>query len=390
VAAADVLTDLNSLAGGLLGDMAAVQTDRQKAFGYKRAAAIVLSLEQPLESMIGPDGTLAKIKGLGPSSTRIILEAARTGESPSVESAVERSGKAADVVRRRSLRARMLSRATVRRVLAQPAPGLVALSDYRGDLQMHSDWSDGVMSLPVLARACASRGYEYSAVTDHAAGLPIARGMSSDTLIRQHDAIDALNSTGDGSFQLLKGIEANINAEGDLDVTPEERARLDIVLAAPHSRLRVTEDQTARLIRALETPAVHILAHPRGRMSGARAGIVADWPRVFGRAAALGVAIEIDGDPSRQDLDYVLAAEALRAGCLFALDSDAHSPAELVYAETAVAHARLAGIPPARIVNCWPLRELRRWSRERRRRPIGRAASNQAQGAPGRRKTPRG
>src|SRR6185503_6204863 len=105
------------------------------------------------------------------------------------------------------------------------------------------------------------------------------------------------------------------------------------------------DDQTDRLIAAIRNPFVHVLAHPRGRISGSRAGIVANWSRVFRAAAEEGVAIEIDGDPSRQDVDYTLAAQALEAGCLFALDSDAHSTGQLAYAETALAHARLAGIP---------------------------------------------
>src|SRR5262249_43900341 len=105
--------------------------------------------------------------------------------------------------------------------------------------------------------------------------------------------------------------------------------------------------------------------HPRGRITGSRAGIVADWARVFDAASALGVAVEIDGDPARQDLDYELAGMALAAGCLFALDSDAHTTSQLSYVETAIAHARLAAIPPARIVNCWPLERLRAWLADR-------------------------
>jgi putative hydrolase len=101
-------------------------------------------------------------------------------------------------------------------------------------------------------------------------------------------------------------------------------------------------------------------------MSGARAGIAADWNAVFDVAAAERVAVEIDGDPSRQDLDYALAARALSAGCLFALDSDAHTTGQFVYVETALAHARLAGIPPERIVNCWPTDRLLAWLADRR------------------------
>ena len=162
-------------------------------------------------------------------------------------------------------------------------------------------------------------------------------------------------------FRLLQGIEANIDAAGQLDLTDDEAATFDVVLAAPHSRLRRSEDQTDRMLAAVAHPAVRILAHPRGRITGSRAGVIADWHAVFASAADRRVAIEIDGDPARQDLDHTLAAEALAAGCLFALDSDAHTTTQLSYAETALAHARLAGIPAERIVNCWPLDRLLAW-----------------------------
>jgi len=115
------------------------------------------------------------------------------------------------------------------------------------------------------------------------------------------------------------------------------------------------------MIQAVETPSVRILAHPRGRITGSRPGVVADWNDVFAAAAQNAVAIELDGDPSRQDVDYTMARDALAAGCLFALDSDAHTTRQLVYSETALAHARLAGIPSDRIVNCWPTERLLAW-----------------------------
>jgi len=139
---------------------------------------------------------------------------------------------------------------------------------------------------------------------------------------------------------------------------PPELARLEIVVAAPHSALRTDADQTARLLGAISTPGVNILGHPRGRMYGSRPGVSADWAAVFAAAARTNVAIEIDGDPARQDIDYLLARDAVKSGCLFALDSDAHDTPELAYAETAIAHARLAGVPASRVVNCWPLERL--------------------------------
>src|SRR5205085_1424195 len=210
------------------------------------------------------------------------------------------------------------------------------------------------------------RGYSFCGVTDHSYGLPIAGGVSMEKLARQHREIDALNRKYRGRFRLIKGIEANIRADGTVDMQPEELKRLELVVAAPHSALRVAADQTARMVAAVKTNGVHILGHPRGRMYGSRPGVTADWDRVFAAASTTDVAIEIDGDPSRQDVDYELATRAVDAGCLFALDSDAHSTGELRYAETAIAHARLAGVPTERIVNCWETERLLEWLRSRR------------------------
>ena len=123
--------------------------------------------------------------------------------------------------------------------------------------------------------------------------------------------------------------------------------------------------QTARMIAAVRQRSVHILGHPRGRKLSTRPGVTANWDLVFEAAAESGVAIEIDGDPSRQDIDFALAQRAIRAGCLFALDSDAHSSRELEYAETAVAHARLAAIPKAQVINTWEVDKLLVWAAER-------------------------
>jgi putative hydrolase len=120
------------------------------------------------------------------------------------------------------------------------------------------------------------------------------------------------------------------------------------------------------MVGAVSQRGVHILGHPRGRKYGVRPGVAADWDRVFEAAAREGVAVELDGDPRRQDIDHQLAARALAAGCIFACDSDAHAPDEWEFAETAVAHARLAGIPSERIINCWPLDFLLDWAAERR------------------------
>jgi putative hydrolase len=353
--------DVNAVVGGYLRDLAFAQSSEQKMFGYKRAAAAILSLDLPLTELVAADGTLPRISGIGPGSTRVIREILETGASATVERAIDQSERRADIERRRRLRRHFLSRAEVRRILGDSTCGGPDVAQYRGDLQMHSEWSDGVPTVDEIAEACVARRYQYAAVTDHSYGLKIARGMSMAQAAAQRRAIEGVNARYGGQFRLLQGIEANIDTAGHLDLTPDEAATFDVVLAAPHSRLRKDEDQTERMTTAVQHSAVRILAHPRGRISGSRAGVRADWTAVFEAARRRGVAIELDGDPSRQDLDFTLAREALARGCLFALDSDAHTTAQLSYAENALAHARMAGIPADRIVNCWPLERLLAW-----------------------------
>ncbi len=353
--------DVNAVVGGYLRDLAFAQSSQQKMFGYKRAAAAILGLEVPLTELVGPDGALPRIAGIGPGSARIIREVLDTGESRTVEQAIDQSNRRADIQRRRELRRHFLSRAEARRVLSDAAFAGPTLQQYLGDLQMHSQWSDGSPSVQDIAESCLQRGYQYAAITDHSYGLKIAGGMSMAEAAQQRIAIDDVNARYRNQFRLLQGIEANIDAAGQLDLSDGEAGTFDVVLAAPHSRLRRTEDQTERMLAAVTHPAVRILAHPRGRITGSRAGVIANWDALFAAAAQRGVAVEIDGDPARQDLDHTLASRALEAGCVFALDSDAHTTNQLWYAEIAVAHARLAGIPADRIVNCWPYDRLLTW-----------------------------
>jgi histidinol phosphatase-like PHP family hydrolase len=358
--------DTNGTIAALLRDLAAVQTSQQSRWGYKRAAAAIRNLDAPIESYLQPDGTLRKIPHVGPSSTRVIMEVLATGHSEIVERQIAASGRTSEVEKSRGLRRHFLTRAQVLAALADRKLRGPTLDRYRGDLQMHSIWSDGSQTLEEIIKTGITRGYAYSAVTDHSYGLPIAGGISMPELLEQHREIDRLNNVYRARFRLLKGIEANIRADGSLDMEPDELRLLEIVVAAPHSSLRVATDQTARMARAAAAPGVHILGHPRGRMYGSRPGVSADWKAVFVAAAQANVAIEIDGDPARQDVDYDLARLAIDAGCLFALDSDAHGAADFAFAETAVAHARLAGVPIDRVINCWPLDRLLKWASVRR------------------------
>ena len=361
------LDDINAEAAGWLFDLAALQDAEHRRHAYTRAAYAVMGTPHSLRELRDAH-ELQSLRYIGPSSARVLEEVLATGRSATVDAAIAARGAESAVAARRAARRGFLSMAAAETVLASRRPGAVGLADYRGDLQMHSVWSDGGQSLETIVQTGLQLGYQYAAVTDHSYGLPVARGMTMEAASRQHAAIDALNREYDGRFVLLKGIEANILADGATDLTPDERLAFEIVVAAPHSALRGTADQTARMVAAVSQPGVDILGHPRGRKYNGRAGVRADWALVFAAAAANGVAVEIDGSPERQDVDWELAEMAWRAGCLLALDSDGHAPHELLFARLAVAHARLAGIPPDRVVNCWPVSELRAWSASRRER----------------------
>jgi len=164
-------------------------------------------------------------------------------------------------------------------------------------------------------------------------------------------------------LRVLRSLEMNLSPEGDQDMEPEALAGLDLVLGAFHSKLRPTEDQTDRYLRALRNPTFHVLAHPKGRVFNRRLGLSADWPRVFAGAAEEGKALEIDAHPSRQDLDVELLRFARDAGAWISIGTDAHLLRELAYVEFGVALAIRAGLPRERILNYQPLQSVLRWAR---------------------------
>jgi histidinol phosphatase-like PHP family hydrolase len=345
--------------------MAALQPSKPSGLGYKRAAYAVFSLEHPVTTYLEA-GTLREVRGIGPASERIVTEVVTTGQSSTVETALRQASaaKQSDIASRRAVRDGFLSWSGVLAAMRQKLPDKVtAVNTYRGDLQMHTSWSDGSEDLEGMAAACRTKGWSRMCVTDHSYGLPIARGMSMEHVRRQHAEIDALNERFAGGFRILKGIEANILADGRVDMEADELRRFELVIAAPHSVLRKPDDQTRRMIAAVQTPGVHILGHPRGRIFNKRAGVQADWDRVFAAAVRAGVAIELDGTWDRQDVDAAFASRALDAGCVFAIDSDAHAPRELEYVDYGIAHARLARIPSERVINCWDDKRLLAWTR---------------------------
>ena len=242
--------------------------------------------------------------------------------------------------------------------------------EIRGDLQMHTTYSDGTVPLEGMVEASTARGHRFVAITDHSVGLPIANGMSAERLAGQGEHIDRLNtdleSSGTG-IRVLKSIEMNLSPEGEGDMEPEVLARLDLVLGAFHSKLRLTEDQTERYLAAVRNPTVSVLAHPRCRMFNRRAGLRAEWDRVFAEAAVLGKAVEIDANPHRQDLDPPLLEVASEAGVTISIGTDSHSMGELDFLEYGLAAAIRGGIPRERILNFRPVDEVLAWAGEVRR-----------------------
>ncbi len=355
-----VLDDPNQDIATRILDLAEVYRPSPRYWGYKRASRTIRRHPQFLSELT--ESEILKIPNIGPATMRIIREFLDAGESATANRIIGESGKKDELDERRALRKNFLSAAMVAKILSEPRRGAVGRNDYLGDFQMHSRGSDGSDTVAQLAKGCRKRRYRCMAVTDHSYGLPIAGGMSMTEMRQQRAEIDALNKTYGDDFHVLQGVEANILLDGQLDMKPRELRELDLVVASPHSSLRKTIDQTERMLEAVSLPGVHILGHPRGRMFNVRHGVIADWPTVFKKAAHTGVAVEIDGDVSRQDLDFSLATLAKKAGCVFALDSDAHAADQLWMADYAIAHARLAGIPAERIINCWPIHRIQEWA----------------------------
>jgi histidinol phosphatase-like PHP family hydrolase len=235
----------------------------------------------------------------------------------------------------------------------------------RGDLQMHTVYSDGKASVSDMAETGIALGYEYIAITDHSKGLKIAGGMDEAELERQTAEIDTVNRVLDErgqGFHVLRALEMNIDPTGQGDMDDEALDRLDLILGSFHSKLRIKEDQTDRYVAALRNPNVHVLGHPRGRKYNFRMGLSANWEAVFETAASLDKAVEIDGYPDRQDINLELIQLAREAGCRISIGTDAHNQSEMRFIDVGVAAALKAGISADRILNFMPWEELVAWT----------------------------
>lgn len=244
-------------------------------------------------------------------------------------------------------------------------PRLLELGDLRGDLHMHSTWSDGTAAIRAMRAACAERGYAYLAITDHSQALRMTGGLDPEKLARQWAELDeiAAEDAGrpdDARPALLRGLEVDILKDGRLDLDDDWLARLDVVIVSVHSHLDLPEaQQTQRVVRALQHPEVNVLAHPTGRLLGSREGMALDLDAVFEAAAAHGVAVECNASPYRLDLGDVELMRAIAAGCRVVIDTDAHAVAGLDDMRYGVATARRAWLGREHVVNAWPLERLR-------------------------------
>lgn len=237
-------------------------------------------------------------------------------------------------------------------------PRLIEERDVRGDLHVHTDWSDGADSLEAIAVAARARGYEYVAITDHSRGLGIARGLTVERVLAQRHEIAALNRTL-YPFRVLHGAEVNVRRDGRLDYPDSVLRQLDLVSIAVHSGFSLSRAaMTARTLAACRAAGVDVLCHPTGRLLGQREGYAVDLESVLCGAHEAGVAVEINGQPNRLDLDDAWARRAKAAGVALTIDTDAHSVQQLEHLRYGVAVARRAWLEPADVLNTLPLPRL--------------------------------
>ena len=242
-------------------------------------------------------------------------------------------------------------------------PKLVTLDDIRGDLHVHSNWSDGKAPIAEMAAAARARGYAYMAITDHSQHVTVAHGLDAARLSRQIDEIDRLNDRLQG-FTVLKGAEVDILADGLLDLPDRILSRLDLVVAAVHYKFDLSRKaQTERIIRAMDNRHMSILAHPTGRLIGERDAYEVDMEAIIAAARERGCHLEVNADPDRLDLTDIHAHAAKSAGVKLAISTDAHSTGGFGNIRFGVDQGRRGWLEAADVINTRPLSQLRKMLR---------------------------
>ena len=341
---------LNVPSNADLAELLARQSECEEgilARAYRRAARSAFLWPEDAVTLIAQNRSLTELRGIGPY---IAKQVRRWIDKPLHV-----------LLKSPPIRREFLTLAEARKLLNKDPTWSNLL---RGDLQMHTTWSDGSGTVAQMAEAGCNRDYEYVAITDHSKGLKIAGGIDEAELRKQAAEIakaNVLMSRDGGKLKVLSSIEMNLNPRGEGDMDPRSLSKLDLVLGSFHSILRVKEDQTERYLAALRNRNIQILGHPRGRIYNYRVGLKADWPRVFAEAAELDKALEIDCYPDRQDLNFTLLRIARKEGVRISLGTDAHHPWQLEFIELGLAAALQAKIPADRIVNFMSVLDLKRW-----------------------------
>ncbi|WP_413453026.1 PHP domain-containing protein [Georgenia phoenicis] len=318
------------------------RAEARRATAFRKAAARLEGLQaRELERRLAT-GTLTELPDVGQRTAGVAMEAAR-GEVPDYLAALEE------------------------RADGPLAEGGEEVRGWlRGDLHSHSEWSDGGTPILDMARAAVELGHEYLALTDHSPRLTVARGLSPERLREQLDVVEELNAEL-APFRILTGIEVDILEDGGLDQEPELLARLDVVVASVHSKLRMdARAMTRRMVAAVEHPLVDVLGHCTGRLvtggRGTRPESEFDAEAVFGACLDNDVAVELNSRPERLDPPMRLLERVVELGCRMAIDTDAHAPGQLEFLDHGCARAAEAGVPRERIVNALPLEDLLSWT----------------------------
>lgn len=338
------------ISNAAIAELLAIKADTAKMplqKALRRASRRAFLWPEEAAGLVRQHRSLTELAGIGPSLSKLVMEWIE--QPPSLPDPP-------------AIRKWFLTITEAKEVLCDDPTCARSL---RGDLQMHTLWSDGSGSILEMARAAQVRGYEYIAITDHSKGLKIAGGIDEKQLQQQSDEIESVNVLlrSEGvHLMVLRSIELNLNPIGEGDMDRQFLNRLDLVLGCFHSSLRKKEDQTERYLAALRNPDIQILGHPQGRIYNFREGLVADWKRVFDTAAELNKAVEIDGYPDRQDLSVDLLEIARASGCRISLGTDSHDPQQMRFIDFALAAAIKAGIRRDRILNFLSAEDLQNWA----------------------------
>jgi putative hydrolase len=311
----------------------------RRVMAYRNAADIVENLSETDRERHGAANSWQSLPGIGPKTAKVIAQA-WAGAEPDV------------LVELRSA-VKDLGGGELRAAL-------------KGDLHVHSNWSDGSAPIDEMMLAAKELGHEYCALTDHSPRLKIANGLSPERLRKQLEVIDELRDTV-APMRILTGIEVDILEDGSLDQDPDLLERLDVVVASVHSKLSMDEpSMTRRMLKAVANPHTDVLGHCTGRLvtggRGTRPESKFDAEKVFTACRDNGTAVEINSRPERRDPPTRLLKLALDIGCLFSIDTDSHAPGQLDFLGYGAQRALDAGVPTERIVNTWSADELLEWT----------------------------